>query len=77
MVDEVLVEGGGNVSVREHIVRDTRQQMERRGPERLTAVILQREKAVAGEALRPLNNYQNLIIGEAITGFQMSPETMY
>lgn len=26
---------GGNVSVNEHIVRDTRQQMERRGPERL------------------------------------------
>lgn len=32
---ELLVHGGvsrGNVAVREHIVRDTRQQMERRGP---------------------------------------------
>ncbi len=68
---------GGNASVREHIVRDTRQQMERRGPERLTAVILHREKAVGGEALHPLNNYHNLIIGEAIMGFQISSETMY
>lgn len=48
--------------MREHIVRDARQQMERRGPERQAAVILQREKAVGrGEALRPLNNYHNLI----------------
>lgn len=44
LVDGVVVDGGGNVSVREHIVRDMRQQMERRGPERLTAVILQRER---------------------------------
>lgn len=37
LLEEVLfagevLEGGGNVSVREHIVRDTRQQMERGGP---------------------------------------------
>ena len=57
----VVVEGGGNVSVKEHRVRDTRQQMERGGPERLTAAIHQREEAAGGETLCPLNNYQNLI----------------
>ena len=40
------VEGGGNVSVKEHIVRDMRQQMERRGPEWLTAPIHQKEEMV-------------------------------
>lgn len=48
----VVLEGRGNVSVREHIVRDTRQQMEGRSPERLT---------VGGEALCPLNKHQNFI----------------
>ena len=38
--------GGGNVSVKEHIVRDMRQQMERRGPEWLTAAIHQKEEVV-------------------------------
>ena len=40
------MEGGGNVSVKEHIVRDMRQQMERRGPEWLTAPIHQKEEMV-------------------------------
>lgn len=50
--------------MKEHIVRDMRQQMVRRGleeayssdtPER------ERERAAGGEALCPLNNYQNII----------------
>ena len=38
--------GGENVSAREHVVRDMRQQMERRGPWRLAAAILQRGSMV-------------------------------
>lgn len=56
-----VVEGGGNVSVKEHIVRDMRQQMERRGPEWLTAAIHQKGEVVGGAAPCPLNNFQNII----------------
>ena len=60
-VDGEVVEGGGNVSVRNYIVRDTRQQMERRSPGRLTEAKLQRGETAGSEALCPLNNHPSLI----------------
>lgn len=55
-----MLEGGGNVSVKVHIVRDTRQQMERGGPARPTA---ERVAEMGAERRRPPNYYHNLLMG--------------
>lgn len=50
-----------------NMVRDTRQQMERGGPEEAdSSDTTEGETATGGEALCPLNNYQNVIRGKNV-----------